>query len=409
MPPRLFALPIAVAVLVAPAATAQAKTTKKTDATLRADLARLARGAGGKGGFVVLDGKTGRTLAQADPDTKRPLGSTTKLLTTGAAADAFAGAARLTTTAVTTAPLDAASGTLAGDLVLVGAGDPLLDEPQLQALADQVQARGVKVIAGSIVGDDSAFDAQRGGPATGGAFDLNMNGSIGALTYARGRQAPGGPFQPDPGRAAAFRFDDVLEARGVIVRRSPKAGVATPGSAQLGVVSTPVATVIKDINKTSDDFAAEVLAKDLVLAGGGPRPATTAAGAAAVARHARRLGATLSPFDGSGVDPRTKGSPRQLARYVRRIRTRAAIAASLPVAGVDGTLQTRMTTGPAHRTCRAKTGSLPQTGASALAGWCRTHGRTLVFAIQRSHVSGQPAAKAAEDAMVQRIAASRRR
>jgi serine-type D-Ala-D-Ala carboxypeptidase/endopeptidase (penicillin-binding protein 4) len=165
--------------------------------------------------------------------------------------------------------------------------------------------------------------------------------------------------------------------------------------------------VVKTIDKSSDDFAAEVLAKDLGAAKGGA--GTTAAGAAVIARHARALGATLFPVDGSGVDPDTKGSPRQLARLVRRLRTRPALAAALPVAGVDGTLASRMTSGPARRTCRAKTGSLPATRVSALAGWCRTRGRTLVFAIQRSRVTSQPAAKAAEDAMVQRIAASRRR
>jgi D-alanyl-D-alanine carboxypeptidase/D-alanyl-D-alanine-endopeptidase (penicillin-binding protein 4) len=269
-----------------------------------------------------------------------------------------------------------------------------------------VQARGIRTITGSIVGDDSAFDALRGGPATGGAFDLNFAGSVGALTYARGRQAPNGPLQPDPGRAAAFRFDDVLEARGITIRGTPKAGVAAAGSVAIGSVSTPVAAVVKDINKVSDDFAAEVLAKDLgVLARGG---GTTVAGVRAITAHARKLGAVLAPVDGSGVDRRTKGSPRQLARYVRRIRTRPVLAASLPVAGVDGTLAARMTGGAARRNCRAKTGSLPQTRVSALAGWCRTHGRTVVFALLREDVGSQDAAKAAEDAMVQRIAASRK-
>ena len=68
-----------------------------------------------------------------------------------------------------------------------------------------------------------------------------------------------------------------------------------------------------------------------------------------------------------------------------------------------------MASAPARGNCRAKTGSLPQSRDSALAGWCRVHGRTLVFALQRTHVTSQPAAKDAEDTMVERIAASRRR
>jgi D-alanyl-D-alanine carboxypeptidase/D-alanyl-D-alanine-endopeptidase (penicillin-binding protein 4) len=381
----------------APAATGKPRS---AEARLRADLPRLAKRAGGAGGYVVLDGATGRTVAASSPDVQRPLGSTAKLLTTGAAIDLLGAGAKLTTTVDTVAPV-LPDGTLAGDLVLRGGGDPLLDEPQLQTLADAVQARGIKAITGSIVGDESAFDALRGGPATGGAFDPELTGVLGALTYARGRQAPNGPLQPDPGRAAAYRFDDVLEARGLKIRGVPRAGATPPGAVTLGLVQQPLADLVKEIDKTSDDFAAEVLAK--VLGHG-----TTAAGAAAIAAHARKLGARVTVVDGSGVDHDTKASPRQLARYVRRIRTRSAIAAALPVAGRDGTLVDRMTSGPARGACRAKTGSLPQTRVSALAGWCRTHGRTRVFAILRTGVD-QARAKAAEDAIVQRIAATKAR
>lgn len=383
-----------------PGAAAAAKKPRGAYAQLRADLPRLARAAGGSGGYVVLDGASGQTLAASSPDTARPLGSTAKLLTTGAAIDLLGAGAKLTTTLSTAAPV-LPDGTLAGDLVLRGGGDPLLDEPQLQQLADAVQAHGIRAISGSVVGDETAFDTQRGGPSTGGAFDPELTGVLGALTYARGRQAPNGPLQPDPGRAAAYRFDDVLEARGLTIRGVPRAGVTPPGAVAIGLVSQPLSYLVKEIDKTSDDFAAEVLAKAL---GGG----TTAGGAAKIAAHAGKLGAKVTVVDGSGVDRATKASPRQLARYVRRIRTRAAIAAALPVAGRDGTLAERMTSGPALGVCRAKTGSLPQSRVSALAGWCRTHGRTRVFAILRTGVD-QETAKAAEDVMVQRIAATKAR
>jgi D-alanyl-D-alanine carboxypeptidase/D-alanyl-D-alanine-endopeptidase (penicillin-binding protein 4) len=399
----VLSLTLVAAVLPGPALAAAKP---KADATLRKDLARLAAGAGGKGGFVVLDAKSGKTLAAASPDTARPLGSTAKVLTTGAAIDLLGGGASLATTVLTGAAIDPATGTLNGDLVLRGGGDPTLHDPQLAQLADAVQARGIRAIAGAVVGDEIAFDGLRGGPATGGAFDPELTGVLGALTYARGRQAVGGPLQPDPARAAAFRFDDVLEARGLTIRGTPRAGVAPAGAVELGRAATPLTGIVKAIDKLSDDFATEVLAKDLGVARRGA--GTTAAGASVIAAHARTLGARLSPVDGSGVDRHTQGSPRQLARYVRRIRTRPAIAAALPIAGLDGTLAQRMTSGPARRACRAKTGSLPQTRVSALAGWCRSHGRTLVFAFLRERVDQAPA-KAAEDAMVQRVAASRRR
>jgi D-alanyl-D-alanine carboxypeptidase/D-alanyl-D-alanine-endopeptidase (penicillin-binding protein 4) len=402
----VLSLALVVAALPGPALAAAKP---KTDATLRQDLARLAAGAGGQGGFVVLDAKSGKTLAAASPGTARPLGSTAKVVTTSVAA--YRLRAGLTTTVATGAAIDPATGTLNGDLVLHGGGDPTLGDAQLAVLADAVQAHGIRAIAGAVVGDESALDTWRG--PSGDAFDPEIGGVLGALTYDRGRQAPGGPLQPDPARAAAFRFDDVLEARGLQVRGTPRATAspaspASPGAlVELGRVTTPIARVIKIINKTSDDFGAEILAKDIGVLGLA-RSGSTIAGATEIGDIARLRGAALKLVDGSGVDRRTKGSPRQLAHYVRLIRTDRTIAASLPIAGVDGTLAQRMTSGPARRACRAKTGSLPQTRVSALAGWCRTHGRTLVFAFLRERVDQAPA-KAAEDAMVQRVAASRRR
>src|SRR4051812_34898866 len=402
--PRVLVLSTALVLLSAAPATQAAAQGKATDKTLRADLARLAQGAGGSGGFVVLDGKTGRTIAQSAQSIVRPLGSTAKLLTTGAALRTLGPGYRLATTLLAGGTIDGA-GTLTGDLVLAGGGDPTLGEAQLQRLADAVVARGIRTVTGSVVGGEARVDTLRGGPSTGGAFDLNFAGSVGALTYERGREAPGGPLQPDPGRAAAFRFDDVLETPGLKIRGTPKAGAAPVGALELGRVETTVGAVVKVIDKVSDDFAAEVLAKDLgAIRGAG---GTTAAGAAVIKSDI--FGLRLFPVDGSGVDPRSSGAPRQLAQLVRRLRANAALRGALPIAGVDGTLQTRMTSGPAHGACRAKTGSLPTTQFSGLAGWCTTHGRTLVFAFQRERVTSQAAAKAAEDAMVQRIAASRRR
>jgi serine-type D-Ala-D-Ala carboxypeptidase/endopeptidase (penicillin-binding protein 4) len=403
--PKRFAFLIMLLLAVFPAA-APAAAPRVTDATLDRDLTRLAARAGGSGGFVVLDGRTGRTLAAERPDTVRPLGSTAKLLTLGAAARYFP--AGVKTTAYVTGP--SVAGVVQGDIVLRGGGDPTLDEAKLAALADQLKVLAVGPATGSVVGDESLLDAVRGGPTTGGAFDPELGGVLGALTYDRGRQAPGGPLQPDPARAAAFRFDDLLEQRGANIGGVPRAGVLPPGAVEEAHVGTPIGHVIRAIGKPSDDFGAEVLAKDVAVAAG--RPGTTADGAAAIAADARAVGARVTLADGSGVDPASRAAPRQMARYLRAVihrpGPRSRLAYGLSGAGVDGTLATRMASGPAKGHCHAKTGSLPQTRVSALTGWCRTNRRTVYFAIQRERVD-QAAAKAAEDAMVQRIAASRKR
>ena len=59
--------------------------------------------------------------------------------------------------------------------------------------------------------------------------------------------------------------------------------------------------------------------------------------------------------------------------------------ASLPIAGIDGTLQFRMKEGKAYRNVRAKTGSV--TGVSSLAGYVKAgNGHMLSFAIINQNI-----------------------
>lgn len=96
--------------------------------------------------------------------------STTKLLTTAAALDAFGADHRLATTLQATARIDG-QGRLLGDLYLVGAGDPSLGQADpekekpaaLEVLADALRAAGVKRIEGGIVGHEGLFAGDRRG------------------------------------------------------------------------------------------------------------------------------------------------------------------------------------------------------------------------------------------------------
>ena len=290
---------------------------------------------------------------------------------------------------------------LAGDLILRGGGDPLLDDAQLAALADRLA--GLRLVTGSVVGDESRFDTVRTGPSGDGAFDPELGGPLSALAYQRGAQVPGGPPQADPARAAAARFDDVLEARGVMISGTPRAGAAPAGAVPLATTaSAPVGELVAAMLKPSDDWIAELLTKALA-----PAPGSTAAGAAIVRREARRLGARVRLVDGSGLDGRDRGSAAGLVSVLRRMRANGAFRAALARPGRAGTLRDRLTRGRARRHCRGKTGTLPSGGVSALAGYCRARdGHTYAFAVI---VEGRPVAQArrAQDRVARALAAAR--
>ncbi|HZT72911.1 MAG TPA: D-alanyl-D-alanine carboxypeptidase/D-alanyl-D-alanine-endopeptidase [Terriglobales bacterium] len=107
--------------------------------------------------------------------------SNTKLFTTAAALALIGPDYRFHTSVVSAAAPDA-EGIVHGDLVLIGRGDPNLsgrplpyrypvsDDPKVLAqqpdlpieeLADQIQQRGVKIVEGGVVGDDSYYSFER--------------------------------------------------------------------------------------------------------------------------------------------------------------------------------------------------------------------------------------------------------
>jgi D-alanyl-D-alanine carboxypeptidase/D-alanyl-D-alanine-endopeptidase (penicillin-binding protein 4) len=362
-------------------------------AALRGDLERLAR-AGGLSGVHVADVGTGRTVASRASATPRPLASTTKLFTALAALDVLRPDRTLATTVLATAPVEP-DGTVRGDLVLRGDGDPLFGGAQAGLLADRVAGAGVRRIAGSLVADESLFDPARGGPATGGAFDPELGGVLSALAYDRGRRDGTGPVLADPAPEAARRFDDLLEARGLVLPGRPRVGQAPPGAPVLAVVpSAPVRELVRRMLVDSDDFVAEMLAKR-VGAEQAP-PGTTAAGAA-VARALAGPG-DVRLVDGSGLGAANQAAPRVVTRLLRTLRARGA-RSLLARPGQGEQLRGRPISRAARSRCRLKTGTLPGTGVSGLSGLC---GRFAFSLLTRTR--DVAAAKRAEDAFVARLA-----
>ena len=92
--------------------------------------------------------------------------STMKLFTSSVALENLGPEFSVDTSVYATGPIDS-TGTINGDLILYGRGDPDLTSANISTLAMKLVALGIKHITGSIIGDSSYFD----GPAYGPGWD----------------------------------------------------------------------------------------------------------------------------------------------------------------------------------------------------------------------------------------------
>jgi D-alanyl-D-alanine carboxypeptidase/D-alanyl-D-alanine-endopeptidase (penicillin-binding protein 4) len=386
------------ALLAAPAAGAQG---------LRERLGQDLRRAGPATGAHALDLTTGRVRFSKRADIPRVMMSNTKLFTTGAALEKLGPRRRFATTALGARPLSA-DGTLAGDLYLRGGGDPTFDDAPARELVARLQAAGLRHVAGSVVGDGSLFDSQLGPPG----WQLNDTppGPVSALQFNRGIEAQdpiaGPQYSTDPPALAAAGLNAALVTAGITVDGAPATGLTPQAARPLAAIeSPPLATLVRLINKPSDNLFAETLAR--LLGGKG----TMKAGVKAALRFGRKLGVKAEIHTGSGAFPYPRAAPRQLVRLLvalRKLPTFAALKASLPVAGRDGTLADRMRNGPAEGRCQAKTGSnfsrVQAEQASVLSGYCRTlRGHLVVFSLMMNAVPDVLVARRLQDRMVEAI------
>jgi D-alanyl-D-alanine carboxypeptidase/D-alanyl-D-alanine-endopeptidase (penicillin-binding protein 4) len=390
-------------------------------------------------------------LFERDPDKAFLPASNMKLLTAAATLAALGGDFRYETQVLAEAKIDA-PGRLAGDLFLRGAGDPSLDYDDLADLAGQLAQRGLKQVAGRVIGDDSAFpDAPLGEGWSWddlpwyyamevSALSLGRNqvdvivrpadkagqpalvevkpandyfqvvnravtteaGTKPSIRYDRPLGHPAmevsgnvpcgaepisqGCSVPHPALYAATVFTAKLRERGIEVLGEPQTGPTPPPAPPLrgeggkrpvslaAVQSAPLRELLPRLNKHSDNLYAELFLRTL-----GQRHAGTGTarhGGEGIVAFLQGLGldtTALRVADGSGLSRFNLVSPRLLVGVLRALAQHPeaeAFYASLPIAGVDGTLAGRMKGTPAAGNVHAKTGYLSQ--VSSLSGYVTT-------------------------------------
>ncbi len=291
-----------------------------------------------------------------------------------------------------------------GRLILKGYGDPTLTGTDLRTLAVAVRNQGITRVTGRIVGDERYYDKRRTGDGWRSSWYKVESPPLSALVVNRARVD--GRMVDRPALAAARRFRAELRRAGVTVLGPARTGRTPSGSVFLTRIrSAPAATLVRSMNKRSDNFFAEMLVKHL---GARMRDAGTAAAGCLVMR--RVLAGRGVPLrgvrlaDGSGLSLYNRFTARSLGRLLESAWAdpvvRQPFVASLPVAGVDGTLEDRMRRRPARGRVRAKTGTT--SAASALSGYVGS--RYLFSVLQNGSPIRWENARRAQDRFAQALA-----
>jgi D-alanyl-D-alanine carboxypeptidase/D-alanyl-D-alanine-endopeptidase (penicillin-binding protein 4) len=267
-----------------------------------------------------------------------------------------------------------------GKLILKGYGDPALSGSQLGRFARTVESLGITRVTGAIVGDESFFDKLRVGPGWKSSYYKDECPPLSALIVDRAHFK--GYITGRPALAAAKMLRAKLVDRGIKVDGRARLGRADPSSAVIATEQSPALRwLVRTMDRQSDNFYAEMLTK--LVGALEADEGTTSAGTKVIRKELRSRdvpmrGVVLS--DGSGLSAYDRLTATAVARLLRSAFADSGISQafvdSLPVAGVNGTLFDRMTSGPAYRNVYAKTGTTDS--ASALSGYVRSR---YVFAI----------------------------
>src|SRR3984957_10432264 len=290
---------------------------------------------GGHWGAIVISLTRGDTLFEENADQPLQPASTMKLFTSALAFDRLGPDFQFSTDVLRDGPVDA-TGTLRGNLILRGDGDPALsnrflrgdpDEPMV-VLARQIAASGITHVHGDLIGDATAFEAQRipsgwlpryltagyaarvsalslnenlvwvtvspgrvGGPATvvlnpsssaipiengvrttlGGRASVSIHSRADGGVEARGwigSSAGTHSYElviEDPALFTVGALRDALLAQGVHVDGTIRLGPTTAGAVTVASLpSPPLARIVAAMNRESINHYAELLFRDAV-------------------------------------------------------------------------------------------------------------------------------------------------
>jgi D-alanyl-D-alanine carboxypeptidase len=360
--------------------------------------------AGTRTGMMIYNPLTQDTLLKINHTESMIPASNIKLFTTSAALNIMGGDFLLSTKLLTD-DSNLEDGVINGNLYLKGLGNSIFTIDDVTEMADSLSAIGIKKITGDIVGDDTYFDnvytrddwikdekANVKLPPI-SALVLDRNRTT-VIKKRRGRNRTYIVNVENPPLHAAKKLKEAIEKNNIEVI-GEASYYETPLTANLLLDnSVELREVIKFINKRSDNFLAECLFKTIGAVASG-KQGNSFYSTQAILTFIKDNGIYsngTAVVDGSGISRFDQVTPAAIIGLLEKlyfdIKNFDDFYNSLSIAGVDGTLDDRMTGTPAENNFRGKTGTL--NGVSSISGYLTTAGgEDLILSIIFEFNSGR--------------------
>lgn len=358
-------------------------------------------------GVLIVNPRTGDTLYSKNAGKLFMPASNMKIVTSAVALTLLGPEYRYRTTFLRDG--EVRDSLLDGNLLVMGRGDPTVSDRMrgtattvMDALADSLRAHRIRQISGALARVGNAFpDSIYGFGWEWNDLGEYYGAGVDELVFNEGmaptklRPPPdtvrdslySGPSR-NPAKAYLDALHDGLTRKGIRVDGGVRGDSILPTPFKMDtvfvLVSPPLREILPATMKPSQNQIAEILLRTIGLERGGVGTADTAR--KIVGQQLLAWGVEPDGFvivDGSGLSDQDLLTPETIVRVLDRIQRDTAFATyynSLPIAGVDGTLDARMKGTPAEGNVHAKSGTT--TKGRSLSGYVTTaDGERLIFSI----------------------------
>lgn len=347
-------------------------------------------------GILIYNPLMQDTVFALNESTPMTPASLTKLFTTSTSLGIMGGDHKLSTKLLSD-DNNFKDGVLNGNLYLKGFGNSLFTDSDLENFVNELIKKGITVITGSVIGDDTYFDDIyiREDWIEGEGANVRLP-PISALVLDRNRTTVRKKIRRryryisenvnDPPIFASNRLTAKLKISGIEVKGKSIKGKSPSNVYLLAEKNVSLKDLIALVNKHSDNFLAECLFKTLGAEASGVQ-GNSFFSQQAIQKFLNDnsiFSAGTEIVDGSGISRSDQATPLAINGVLEKMYFDLVhfddFYNSLSIAGVDGTLRGRMMNTSAGNNFRGKTGTL--NGVSGLAGYLTTaEGEDIIVTI----------------------------